>query len=185
MSSVIVACRDSGTGEKLTRLLASAGISVMGTVTKGADALQLVSRAYGENVVLLCTYSLNDMNAVTLYEIKPDTADMILLLTSRQLSLWDCPGVSVLLLPVNRRELLDTLRSRIARMPEGGRRSARGSAGERNAEQQDRIARAKALLMERRFMTEPEAYRFMQKTSMETGDSLAAVAEKILNGVLS
>ena len=38
--------------------------------------------------------------------------------------------------------------------------------------------------MERNNMTEPEAHRFMQKKSMDTGDSLVAVAEKILNGVL-
>ena len=39
---------------------------------------------------------------------------------------------------------------------------------------------AKRLLMERNDMTEPEAFRYLQKTSMDTGRGMTDTAEMIL-----
>ena len=44
------------------------------------------------------------------------------------------------------------------------------------------IDRAKGLLMARRGMTEPEAFRWVQKTSMDRRTSMRAVAEGVLAG---
>ena len=41
------------------------------------------------------------------------------------------------------------------------------------------ITEAKALLMERNHMTEEEAHRYLQKTSMDNGTSLVETAEMI------
>ena len=43
------------------------------------------------------------------------------------------------------------------------------------------ILKAKALLMERNTMTEPEAYRYIQKCSMDNGTSLTETAQMIIS----
>ena len=40
--------------------------------------------------------------------------------------------------------------------------------------------RAKALIMDRNHLTEEEAFRYIQKTSMDTGRSMVETAEMIL-----
>ena len=43
------------------------------------------------------------------------------------------------------------------------------------------IAEAKALLMERNNMTEEEAHRYLQKTSMDSGTNLVETAQMVLS----
>ena len=50
----------------------------------------------------------------------------------------------------------------------------------RGAEDRKYIDRAKALLMEKKSMTEPEAYRYIQKTSMDTGTDMAETARMVI-----
>ena len=42
------------------------------------------------------------------------------------------------------------------------------------------ISNAKAVLMQRNHMTEDEAYRYLQKTSMDTGRTMVETAQMIL-----
>ena len=49
------------------------------------------------------------------------------------------------------------------------------------AEEKELILKAKALLMERNTMTEPEAYRYIQKCSMDNGTSLTETAQMIIS----
>ena len=50
----------------------------------------------------------------------------------------------------------------------------------RTAEEEKIINKAKALLMERNQMTEEEAHRYLQKTSMDNGTSFTETAQMIL-----
>ena len=56
-----------------------------------------------------------------------------------------------------------------------GRMIAEGSPEEKKI-----LDKAKAILMERNGMTEPEAFRYIQKTSMDTGRTSVETAEMIL-----
>ena len=185
MNGVIIACRDAGMGEKLAQVVSSSGIRVLGTVTKGASALHLASRFSGDGGVLLCTYAMSDMTVMELFQIRPEHFEMVVLLSARQRAMVRGEGMICLDIPLNRRDLIETL----ALLLERGWHDHKPETKEqrpapRSKADNDLIDRAKALLMERNNMTEPEAHRFMQKKSMDTGDSLVAVAEKILNGVL-
>lgn len=51
----------------------------------------------------------------------------------------------------------------------------------RSEEEVLRIARAKALLMERCALTEAQAHRCLQKLSMETSRPMAAVAQQVVD----
>ena len=49
------------------------------------------------------------------------------------------------------------------------------------AEEKELILKAKALLMDRNTMTEPEAYRYIQKCSMDSGTNIVETAEMVLS----
>ena len=50
----------------------------------------------------------------------------------------------------------------------------------RSAEEQLTIERAKTFLMQRKHLTEPEAHRFLQKRSMESGIRIVELARRLL-----
>ena len=181
MGGVLIACKDSGMCDKLSHTLAAAGIDVLGTATKGASALQKAARYYGNKGVLLCSYAMSDMTASELYRIKPDNFEMVVLLTARQRAIFTDGDMLCLNIPINRSDLIDTLRM----LTEQAAPKVH-SAGPEPRSESDReiIFRAKALLMERNNMSEPDAHRFLQKQSMNSGQTLVSVALSILNGVL-
>lgn len=186
MGGVIIACKESAMGEKLALTLASAGIEIIGTVTKGASAIHLTKRLYDDGGVLLCSYAMTDMTASELYKIKPDNFEMVVLLSARQRAIFRGKGMLCLDIPINRNDLIETLGMLISHKWTGlnnfGGRDSKPA--QRTDEEKQLIFNAKALLMDRNNMTEPDAYRFMQKRSMDSGDTLVNVAQQILNGVL-
>lgn len=187
MNGVIVACKDSVMCEKLSQCLASAGIYVLGTATKGASALHMANRFYDKGGVLLCGYAMSDMTAYELYKIKPENFDMVVLLSARQRTVFHGAGMLCLDIPINRADLIETLamltEHKWTRMNAASKKKESKPA-ERTEDEKNIIANAKALLMDRNNMTEPDAHRFMQKRSMDSGEALVEVAQKILNGVL-
>jgi AmiR/NasT family two-component response regulator len=52
----------------------------------------------------------------------------------------------------------------------------------RSGEDNVRIQQAKQKLMEERRMSEADAYRFLQKSSMKLGLAMAQIADRILQG---
>lgn len=181
MNGVIIACRDSGMRDKLSQCLASAGISVLGTAAKGASALHIANRFYEGVGVILCAYSMGDMTAPELYKIKPDNFEMVVLVSARQRSVSRGSRMLCLDIPINRRNLIDTLEML---MDHGIAARKDSKPPQRTEDEKKIILRAKSLLMERNNMTEPDAHRFMQKRSMDSGEALVEIAGKILNGVL-
>ena len=179
LGGVIVACKDSGMCDKLSRTLAAAGINVLGVATRGASALQKASGYYGERGVLLCSYAMSDMTASELYRIMPDNFEMVVLLTARQRAISD-GGVLCLNIPINRGDLINTVRMLTDQQPPAVQHRPEA----RSESDKEIIFRAKTLLMERNNMSEPEAHRFLQRQSMNSGETLVSVALNILNGVL-
>ena len=61
------------------------------------------------------------------------------------------------------------------------RKKARQVNRERSQEEQETIRKAKELLMERHKMTEPEAHKYLQKCSMDSGTGIVETAEMIIS----
>lgn len=180
MGGVIIACKDGGMCDKLSRTLAAAGIDVLGTATRGASALQKAFGYYGDSGVMLCSYALGDMTASELYSLLPENFETVVLLSAGQRALCTVEGMLCLNIPIHRGDLINTVRM----LTEQQRRLPDRKPKARSEGDEALIRRAKELLMERNGMTEPDAHRFLQKRSMNTGRSLVEVAETILNGVL-
>ncbi len=60
------------------------------------------------------------------------------------------------------------------------RKKAKHKPGERSAEEAALIQAAKELLMSRNHMTEEEAYRYLQKCSMDSSTNLTETAQMVL-----
>ena len=60
------------------------------------------------------------------------------------------------------------------------RKKRREAAKNRSAAQKAVIAQAKALLMERSRMSEEEAHRYLQKSSMDSGTNMLETAQMVL-----
>jgi Response regulator with putative antiterminator output domain len=180
LGGVIIASKDSGMCDKLSRTLMASGIDVLGIATSGASALQNAVRYYGDNGVLLCSYALGDMTAAELYRLMPEGFQMVVLLSARQKSVFSDGEMLCLDIPIRRSDLIDTVRMLTGdRPPENDR-----SFSQRSESDKAVIEKAKALLMERNNLSEPEAHRFLQKMSMNTGQTLVSVANHILNGAV-
>ena len=59
-------------------------------------------------------------------------------------------------------------------------RKERSKPKKRNQEEQEYIDRAKKILMERNNMTEPEAFRYIQKCSMDSSTNMVETAQMII-----
>ena len=82
-------------------------------------------------------------------------------------------------MPIKVNDLLSTLQmmmqSQLRR-----RRKARIQPRQRSEEEQKIIDQAKILLMEKNNLTEPEAHRYIQKCSMDSGNSFVESAQMVI-----
>ena len=89
-------------------------------------------------------------------------------------------GVVSLAQPLKVHELISTMEMVVSHA-ERIRRKRRTQPRRRTGEEKALIDRAKAVLMERNNMTEAEAHRYLQKTSMDNGTGFTETAQMILS----
>jgi response regulator NasT len=129
--------------------------------------------------ILLCGYKFNDMLYTELYECLPKGIQM--LLTASPRVLMDCQDNDIvcLALPLKVHDLINTLEM-MAGTIQRQRRRRRSQPRQRSEEEKKIIDEAKHLLMERNNMTEEEAHRYIQKCSMDSGNTLVESAQMVL-----
>ncbi|MCR5591464.1 MAG: ANTAR domain-containing protein [Lachnospiraceae bacterium] len=126
--------------------------------------------------LVLCTRRLKDMGYEELYGYMPPGMYMLMLSKDVRTDLFSS-NIIVLQMPFKTADLISSIRMLV---PEGYRRSPRRSTA-RSAGDKETIDKAKLLLMERNNMTEPEAYRYLQKNSMDMSRTLSETAQMILS----
>ena len=151
MSRIIVAIPKRETGIQIRNLLVRNGFDVIGVCTSGVQILNYADVL--EEGIVICSCQLKDMVYGELRADLPQSFEMLVLTTGRH--------------PVE-----ETF--------EWQRRKRRGRKSERNERQNQIISRAKAQLMEKKEISEAEAHRYLQKYSMESGNSLTETAQMIL-----
>ncbi len=137
----------------------------------GAEILNLVNNQ--DISIIICMRKISDMSYAELAQYLPGRIHMILLTNDESL-VTSSPNVTKLLMPFRGEELITCINKLLP--DKTGVKKKRL----RTKEEQELIDRAKSYLMESREMTEPEAFRFMQKISMDKRSSLAATARMIL-----
>ena len=126
--------------------------------------------------LVVCTRKMRDMGYEELYNYLPSAVSMLLLTKDVRIDLFSS-NIIVLQMPFKTADFINSIRMLL---PTGYKRSSRKPA-ERSEGDKLTIDKAKMLLMERNNMTEPEAYRYLQKNSMDMGRTLAETAHMILS----
>ena len=180
MSSIILAFPVSrqNFSLKLKNTLSQGGFPDVICVFRGADALQEMNRMQAG--VLITCVRLSDLYYRELLDYMPDCFDLLLLDSAVNISSLREGGVMALALPVSSRDLIDTVRMMDHAAEEKFKKLRSKQKKERSEQDRNYIANAKALLMDRNHMTEEEAYRYLQKTSMDTGRTMSETAQMIL-----
>ena len=179
MSSLIVSFQKIEEAKAVRSLLVRRGYDVAVPCTSGAQAINQADNL--SDGIIICGYKLSDnMLYSELYEYKPKSFEILLVASQ---NLWEeChdSNVECDAMPINDTDLLSTIeimqQSQIRR-----RRKARTTPRQRSPEEQKIIDTAKHMLMEKNNMTEQEAFRYIQKCSMDSGNTMVESATMVMS----
>lgn len=177
MSNVVVLFPKKETAANIRNILVRGGIEISGICTTGAQALQFADN-FDEGIII-CGYKLQDMLYLELRECLPASFEMLLIASPDKWSQELVKGVVGLPMPIKVYDLLNTVEMMLQTM-QRRRRKKREVTKNRSLEQKALIEQAKALLMVRNKMTEEEAHRYLQKSSMDSGTNMLETAQMIL-----
>ena len=128
--------------------------------------------------IVVCTRRLRDMGYEELYNYLPSNISMLLLTKNIETDLFSS-NIIVLQMPFKPADLINSIRMQL---PVGYSRRPKRPASRSDGDKFT-IDEAKRLLMDRNNMTEPEAYRYLQKNSMDMGRTLTETAHMVLSFV--
>lgn len=178
MGSILIAMPKTEDAERIAGLVQRSGLmhEVEVCIT-GAEVLRIANdREYG---VVICSKRLKDMSYIELTEYLPTNFAVVVLTSDVSLETRSERCVK-LMLPLKRSDLISTIEMMTSGYERRRRKLKQQTPRKRNDEERQVIDQAKALLMERNGMTEPEAFRYLQKNSMDLGRTLVETAQMIL-----
>ena len=172
--SVLVAFENPSKQNRIRELLESGGITVNGSFRSGAEIKRNITKSDGG--VIICGFKLSDMTSDTLAFDLSGLA--LILVTARPELLELCENTDLFLLPtpVARGDLLASVRMLI--QMEEKRHPI--NKPRRTKDENELISRAKSFIMAKYGISEPEAHRFIQRASMETGSRMSETARMML-----
>ncbi|MCI5994830.1 MAG: ANTAR domain-containing protein [Blautia sp.] len=176
MLSVIVVFPKLEDAKNIRNLLVRNGYDVTGVCTSGAQALQMMERL--TDGIILCGYKFNDMLYSELHECLPPNVQMLLAASPHVLSSCRDNDIVCLSLPLKVHDLINTLEMMAGAILRQ-KRKRKAMPRKRSEEEEKTISEAKRLLMERNNMTEAEAHRYIQKCSMDSGNTLVETAQMV------
>lgn len=178
MGSILIAMPKTEDAQKLAGLVGRSGLMhEVEICATGAEVLRIANdREYG---VVICSKRLRDISYIELTEYLPSNFGVVVLTSDVSLE-TNSERCVKLIQPIKRSDLVSTINMMTAGYERRWRKSRQQVPRKRNDEERQVIDQAKALLMERNGMTEPEAFRYLQKNSMDLGRTLVETAQMIL-----
>ena len=177
MNTIIVTFPRMENGKSIKRILVNNGFEVHAVCTTGAQTLQYADVL--EQGIVVCAGRMQDMMYTQLREYLP-LSFQVLVLDSPNLWEEEKRGdIICLSMPLKVHELTSTLEM-MCHSQLRARKKQKSMSQRRSKEEEQLIRRAKEILMERNHMTEKEAHRYLQKSSMDSGTSLTEAAQMIL-----
>ncbi len=179
MTGIIIALPKADVGKKIKTILVRSGFSVTAVCTNGAQVIQEANNL--RDGVVLCSYRLPDMIYRELREYLPKTVQMVTITSRGEWADNGDPDVVSLSQPLKVHELVSTMEMVVYTVERARKRRKKAPPPKRPREEQELIDRAKGILMQRNNMTEAEAHRYLQKTSMDNGTGFTETAQMILS----
>ena len=167
MSSIVIALPKIEDARKIRSVLERHGLAVASVCSTASNALSSASEL--GNGVLICGHRLPDMNYLDLAECMPKDFEMLLLASARVICEVP-PSILSVEMPMKASDLINTV-NMILMQQEPKLRSEK---------EQNYISNAKMMLMQRNHLSEDDAYRYIQKSSMDSGTNMVETAQMLL-----
>lgn len=177
MSNIIVAFSKRENAVNIRNILVKSGLEVSAVCQTGAKVLQY-AEMWSDGIVV-CDHQMQDMHYTQMREYLPDSFEILLIAPADKWGDGIPDGVVGLPMPLKIYDLVSTIEM-IQEMQYRRRRKKRERGKTRSDKDRQIINQAKALLIERNHMTEEEAHKYVQKTSMESGTDMVETARMIL-----
>ncbi len=179
MPDILIAFPKINDANNLKRVLIRNAYDVTAVCDSGVALINKVNTLDGG--IVICGYKFQDMHYREIYEYLPDAFRMLLIASPAKLGDCDVRDILKLEMPIRAVDFLNTVETMLLEYERWYRRKKRRMPRVRSEEEQKVIAQAKELLILRNGMTEEEAHRYIQKLSMDSGNSLSETAAMLMD----
>jgi response regulator NasT len=181
----VLICEDESlTALRLQEELTHLGYSVVGEAADGYDAVHLAQTLRPDVILMDVKMPKMDGIAATRRIMATAPTAIVMLTAYSQRTLIDdaveAGAAGYLVKPVSRDQLLPALTLAARRFAEFQAVKAEATDLKDALDTRKLVERAKGILMKRSHLSEPEAYKRMQKMSMDQGKPLKQIAEEVL-----
>ena len=171
----------------LAEMLTEEGFEVVGQAVDGEQAVALAIELRPDLVILDVKMPKKDGIEAAGEIVADQIAPVVILTAFSQRDLIerarDAGAMAYLVKPFSKADLLPAIELAVARYAETAALRAEVADITQRLEARKIIDRAKGLLMTHQKMTEPEAFRWIQRTAMDRRTSMQAVAGAVLEGL--
>lgn len=174
--SIVVALPKIEDAKKIRTILVQHGFTVSAVCNTGGQMLGIVSGL--ERGIVICGYHLADMYYRDVLEDLPKNFEMLLLASERVINESPNSVLSVKM-PMKPSELVNTVNMMLTQIERKWKKEHR-KPKQRSEKEQNYISNAKMMLMQRNNLSEEEAYRYIQKCSMDSGTNMVESAQMLL-----
>jgi two-component system, response regulator PdtaR len=169
----------------LKEMLEEEGYAVIGEAGDGAEAIQLAEELRPDLVILDVKMPRVDGIAAAEAIAHKRIAPVVILTAFSQRDLVEraraAGAMAYLVKPFQKKDLLPTIEMAASRFAEIVALEVEVSGLTDRLETRKAVERAKGLLMTEHGMTEPQAFRWIQRTAMDRRTTMRDVAEKVLS----
>lgn len=170
----------------LKEMLEEEGFSVVGEASDGAQAVALAEELNPDLVILDVKMPILDGIAAAEQIARKRIAPVVILTAFSQRDLVEkareAGAMAYLVKPFQKKDLLPTIEMALSRYTELLGLEAEVDDLQSRLEARKLVERAKGILMSEHAMSEPEAFRWIQRTSMNKRLTMRALAEAVLDG---
>lgn len=171
----------------LAEMLAEEGFEVVGQAVDGEQAVALATELRPDLVIMDVKMPKKDGIEAAGEIVAEQIAPVVILTAFSQRELIerarDAGAMAYLVKPFSKADLLPAIELAVARYAETAALRLEVADVTQRLEARKVIDRAKGLLMLHQKMTEPEAFRWIQRTAMDRRTSMQAVAGAVLEGL--
>lgn len=178
MTNIIVAFSKPEDGRNIKNILMKNGLPVLAVCTFGAQVLAQADDL--QSGIVISGFKFGDMNCRQMKRQLPDGFDVLLVASPSRFCGENMENIVCLPAPFKVCDLVSTVRL-LEQMQTERRRQKKRQPVQRNEEEKRVIDQAKKILMDKNHMTEPEAHKYLQKCSMDSGNSVVESARMVLS----
>lgn len=177
---VIVALNNEETSQKIKSILVGNGFNVIAVCKYGNELIRSIKQLSPS--IVICGYKFKDMNLLNIFESTGDDCSFLAIVNEPYKSIiQEETDIICISSPINTMVLLNTLDIIYQSERKINRLKKKVNNLELKINERIIIEKAKGLLMYKKGLSEDEAYRYIQKNSMDSGLRMVEYAKKFIS----